>query len=315
MSASLTVSELYEALRTKLELVWAAGALGAQRTIDASADEDPTISLVGHLNFIHPHRVQVLGKTELDYLQGLRKNSRKDAVTQLFSGKSDCVVISAGHLVPDDIRQRAEATGIPVFASRLNSSELVNNLQYYLTNRFAETVTLHGVFMEVMGIGVLLTGDASVGKSELALELVSRGHRLIADDAPEFARIAPDILSGTCPEVLRDFLEVRGLGVLNIRAMFGDSAIKHNKYLRLVIRIENMSDEQLNLIDRLRGSARIRTVLGVEIPEVTLPVAPGRNLAVLVEAAARNHILRLKGYDASRVFIERQQRHIEQDTV
>ena len=161
-----------------------------------------------------------------------------------------------------------------------------------------------------MGTGVLITGDSSIGKSELALELLTRGHRLIADDATEFSRIAPDTLNGTCPEMLRDFLEVRGLGILNVRAMFGDSAIKQSRNLRLIIVLQDLEDAVK--IDRLHGSRQIRVIQDVEIPEVTLPVGPGRNLAVLLEAAVRNHILISKGYDASEAFIERQKLRLEQ---
>jgi len=162
----------------------------------------------------------------------------------------------------------------------------------------------------VLGMGVLLTGDPAVGKSELALDLITRGSRLVADDAPEFTRIAPDIVSGTCPPLLREFLEVRGLGILNIRAMFGDSSIKRQKYLRLIVHLKRMSADQISSMDRLSGTHANLDVLGVSIPHVTVPVAPGRNLSVLVESAVRNHLLRLKGYDATEVLIERQQQAI-----
>ncbi len=314
MTTPLTVDALFETLHSKLALTWAAGMAGKRRIIRyLPGDEHNDVSLVGHLNFIHPHRIQLIGQTEFNYLQGQRKNSRKDIITQLFSDHSDLVILCEAQAIPDDIRQRADATPLPVFSSPLPSQEIINHLQHYYGSQFAQRITLHGVFMEVIGSGVLITGDPSVGKSELALELVSRGHRLIADDSPEFARVAPDEISGTCPDLLRDFLEVRGLGILNIRAMFGDSAIKQSKYLRLIIHLEKMGEEQITGIDRLRGSRRTRDILGVPISEVTLPVAPGRNLAVMVEAAARTHILALKGYDASQVFIERQQKQIEKN--
>ncbi|HWS02224.1 MAG TPA: HPr(Ser) kinase/phosphatase [Gammaproteobacteria bacterium] len=314
MSTQLTVDALFETLQTQLAFTWVAGHAGKRRTLRyLPGDDSNDISLVGHLNFIHPHRIQLIGQTELSYLDNLRKNSRKDTITQLFSDHSDLVIFCENQPVPDDIRQRADATPLPVLTSSLPSQEIINHLQHYYGHQFAQRVTLHGVFMEVIGSGVLITGDPSVGKSELALELVSRGHRLIADDSPEFSRVAPEEISGTCPELLRDFLEVRGLGILNIRAMFGDSAIKQTKYLRLVIHLEKMGVEQIKDIDRLRGSRRTREILGVQVPEITLPVAPGRNLAVMVEAAARTHILARKGYDASQVFIERQQRQIEKN--
>ncbi|MBU1193033.1 MAG: HPr(Ser) kinase/phosphatase [Gammaproteobacteria bacterium] len=315
MTTPLTVATLFDTLQAKLALSWVAGQNGRHRTIRYEPGDDRTnISLVGHLNFIHPHRIQLIGETEHGYLTGLRKNSRKDAINQLLNDDSDLIIVCDNLAPPDELRQRADALPMPVLSSPLPSQEIISHLQYFYGAMFAQRTTLHGVFMEVMGIGVLITGDPSVGKSELALELVSRGHRLIADDIPEFARVAPDVLSGSCPELLRDFLEVRGLGILNVRAMFGDSAIKQRKYLRLVIHLDKMSEEQIRGIDRLRGSQRTREILSIHVPEITLPVAPGRNLAVMVEAAARTHILAMKGYDASQVFIERQQKQIEQNT-
>jgi len=155
-------------------------------------------------------------------------------------------------------------------------------------------------------MGVLLTGDSGIGKSELALDLINRGHTLIADDAPAFHRTSNDAIVGTCPDVLKDFLEVRGIGILNLRAMFGDTAIRENKRLRLIIRLVALSDAQLLNMDRLHGMHRSRDVLGIEIPEVTVPVAPGRNLDILVEAAVRNEILKRTGYSASEEFLKRQ---------
>lgn len=310
MTASVSVKALFESHRAKLGLEWVAGRPGEERLVQLDETKAGG-SLIGHLNFIHPYVVQVLGTSELHYLQGLAKNSRADAVRQLFSDKTALVLITDGLRVPGDLKEQAEWTNTPLIGSPLPSHDVVDNLQYYLGSLFAEKVTLHGVFMEVMGIGTLITGASSIGKSELALELVTRGHRLIADDAPEFAHVAPDTLLGSCPEPLQSFLEVRGLGILNVRAMFGDTAIKTNKYLRLIIHLERMNEKRLQEIDRLQGNRRTRNVLGVEIPEITLPVAPGRSLAVLVEAAVRNHILKLKGYDAATDFIKRQQRYIE----
>lgn len=309
MSTTLDIRTLFDDLEDKLGLSWICGAGYEDSIIHTSRDHGAEISLVGQLNLINPHRVQVLGRKELEYFDRLRKNSRKDAIGQLFTGDSTLVIIASRLNAPEDLKAAATARRIPVLSSRLKSQETIENLQYYLTNYFAEKITLHGVFMEVMGTGVLITGESSIGKSELALELLTRGHRLIADDAPEFARVAPDTLIGTCPEMLREFLEVRGLGILNVRAMFGASAIKQSRNLRLIIRLQDM-DEAAKM-DRLHGSRQIRTIQDVEIPEVTLPVGPGRNLSVLVEAAVRNHILISKGYDASEAFIERQKKRLE----
>ncbi len=309
MSNSLTIRALHDALREKLGLDWISGEQFGDNIVSSSGDARADRSLVGQLNLINQHRIQVLGSRELEYLDNLKKNSRKDAISLLFSGQSILVIIAKGLPAPEDLLRAAEDSGTPVLSSRLSGQETIKNLQYYLSNHFAEKITLHGVFMEVMGTGVLITGESSIGKSELALELLTRGHRLIADDAPEFARSAPDTLTGTCPEMLRDFLEVRGLGILNVRAMFGASSIKPNRNLRLIIVLQDMEDAIK--MDRLHGSKRMRSILDVEIPEITLPVGPGRNLAVLLETAVRNHILNTKGYDASQAFIERQKRRLE----
>jgi HPr kinase/phosphorylase len=309
MSVTLEINTLYDALQERLRLGWFSGEAYRDKIVHSSKDDSTEISLVGHLNLIHQHRIQVLGSRELEFLDKLKKNSRKDAIAQLMSGQTKLIIITRGLPAPADLTTATEAAAVPILASRLPGQELIRNLQYYLSNFFAEKITLHGVFMEVMGTGVLITGESSIGKSELALELLTRGHRLIADDATEFARIAPDTLNGTCPEMLRDFLEVRGLGILNVRAMFGAGAIKQNRNLRLIIILQEL--ENAAEIDRLHGSKRMRKIQDVEIPEITLPVGPGRNLAVLLEAAVRNHILNTKGYDASQAFIDRQKRRLE----
>jgi HPr kinase/phosphorylase len=312
MPGTLTAGELFTSHREQLCLQWLAGKAGHDRTLREGSivqGMDKFLgALVGHMNLSYPNRIQVLGDDELSYLNSLGKNSHQDAVTRLFADKPAFIIIAGVAAVPDELVQLAEQTGTPIFTSILPSYKLISHLQYYLSNLLAERITLHGVFMDVMSIGVLICGDSSMGKSELAFELLTRGHRLIADDAPEFSRIAPDIVNGTCPPLLDGFLEVRGLGVLNVRAMFGDNVIKANKYLRLIIRLEDMREDDSWEVDRLRGSVRMRNVLDVDIPEITLPVGPGRNLAVLIEGAALNHIQHLKGYDAAQDFIDRQRR-------
>ena len=309
MSTALEIQSLYNALGEILGLEWISDKALGTTSLKPSKEELGEVSIAGRLNLINQHLVQVIGARELEYLDNLKKNSRKDAIGQLSSGQSKLVVMAKRLPPPSDLRAGLEAGKIPLLSSDQPSEEIIRNLQYHLSNYFAEKITLHGVFMEVMGTGVLITGESSIGKSELALDLLSRGHRLIADDATEFSRIAPDILNGVCPEMLRDFLEVRGLGILNVRAMFGDSAIKKNRYLRLIIVLQEI--EEAIKIDRLHGSRRVCTIQNVKIPELTLPVGPGRNLAVLLEAAVRNHILRSKGYDAGQAFIDRQKKRLE----
>ena len=304
------VRDLHDALHERLRLAWVAGQAGADKALLSSAADASTGIIAGPLNYIHPNRVQVIGPAEDNYLNGLQPNARRQALQQLFAEQPALVILVNGIAGLPELASMADDSGVALMRSPLPDNQVLDNLQYYASLFLSEKTTLHGVFLEVLGMGVLLTGDPAVGKSELALDLITRGSRLVADDAPEFTRIAPDIISGTCPPLLREFLEVRGLGILNIRAMFGDSSIKRTKYLRLIVHLMRMSAEQIAGMDRLSGAYTNRDVLGVSIPQVTVPVAPGRNLAVLVESAVRNHLLRLKGYDATEVLIERQQQAI-----
>ncbi len=310
MHQAVSTRDLYEALRDRLALERLAGDAGMDRPL---SDREGAPILAGPLNFIHPNRIQVVGEAEAAFLGGLPAEARRDAVNRLFEGEPAAVILAEGIEADDLLVTAAEASSTPLLRTPGAISELLDHLQYYSSIALAERVTLHGVFMEVLGMGVLITGDPAVGKSELALELISRGNRLIADDAAEFFRIAPDTISGTCPALLQDFLEVRGLGIVNVRAMFGDSAIKRNKYLRLIVQLRRMTDDELAAVDRLSGCHSTRPVLGLDVAEVTIPVAPGRNMAILVETAVRNHMLKLKGYDASEVFIESQRRAVSGD--
>lgn len=327
LTNQLSIEDLYNTHHEKLDLKWVAGQQGAKHAIirneESTAvkktsrkktndtDAASSLSLVGYLNLIHPHQIQIIGNMEIKYLEGLRDISMQDAITQIFRSEPACIIIAEGCKVPTLIKRKSNEHSIPLFSSSISSSKLSDALHYFLTNIFADMLTLHGVYMEIMAIGVLITGPSGIGKSELALELISRGHRLIADDAPLFSRITPDIIDGTCPETLQDFLEVRGLGIINVRELFGDSAIKKNKYLKLIVQLHPMDKKNLLLLDRLEGSYNTRNILDMEIPEITLPVAPGRNLAIMLECAARNHILRVSGYDAAEVFAKRQTNLIE----
>ena len=332
LTNELSIEDLYTIHHEKLELEWVAGQQGAKHAIirdeqlptatksskkktskkshSSTAETPRSLSLVGHLNLIHPHQIQIIGNIEIKYLEGLRDISMQDAVTQIFKSQPACLIIADGCDVPTLLKRKSNEHSIPLFSTPENGSRLSDVLRYFLSNLFADMLTLHGVYMEVMAIGVLITGPSGIGKSELALELISRGHRLIADDAPLFSRITPDIIDGTCPKTLQDFLEVRGLGIINVRELFGDSAIKKNKYLKLIVQLQPMDNKNLLELDRLEGSYNTRNILDMEIPEITLPVAPGRNLAILMECAARNHILRVSGYNASDIFTKRQTKHI-----
>jgi len=310
----VTSRDLYNALKDKLGLEWKAGHIGSDRNLKGDFPGAASQGLAGPLNYIHPNRIQIIGRAELTYFGGLDRNLFIDVLEKLFFAQPAAVLLADGVPVDGQFVNYAERSGTPLWCSALPDKMVIDELQYFLTHALAERTSQHGVFMEVLGTGVLLTGSPATGKSELALELIARGHRLIADDAPVFSRIAPDIISGTCPPLLQDFLEVRGLGVINIRTMFGDSAIKQEKYLRLIIRLQPMNDAELKKVDRLRGSYNRTNVLGIPITEVILPVAPGREMSILVEVAVRQFILMKKGYDATEEFIYRQQHAIDTST-
>jgi HPr kinase/phosphorylase len=203
------------------------------------------------------------------------------------------------------------ASHVPLLTSPHPSPHVVDVLRLYLSRVLAASTTLHGVFLDVLEMGVLITGASAIGKSELALELISRGHGLIADDIVEVDRVSPELIEGRCPEVLRDFLEVRGIGILNIRTTFGETAVRPRKSLKLIVHLEDLSDEQFKRLDRMSVNASYQEVLGVKIRKVVIPVAAGRNLAVLVETAVRNFVLNLRGIDPTREFIERQAKLME----
>lgn len=297
-------------LSSKINLKWVAGQEDPDRPIhEVKVSEHAT--LIGHLNLIHKNIIQVIGKTECEYLQNIDEDFRNNVLQQIFSDHTVAIIIADDMPIPDKLIEFANKGHVPLLSCKTHSNEVVDIARFYLHDLFSDKQIVHGVFMEVLGTGVMITGESSVGKSELALDLISRGHRLIADDAPELTRIGPDILDGRSPSVLRDFMEVRGLGVLNIREMYGNNALKINKHLRLIIHMVRLSKEELAKIDRLEGARRMRNILGVDIPEVLLPVAPGRNLAVLVEAAVRNHILRYSGYDATKELMNIQQQAID----
>ena len=227
MKEILSAESIIVNLASKIELKWVAGAEDP-RTPLHEVDVNEHATLIGHLNLIHKNIIQVIGKTECNYLQSLDDDFRKSTLKQLFTSKTVAIILSDDLPVPDLLSQYANKHKVPVLSCKAESNDVVDIARYYLHELFSNKEILHGVFMEVLGIGVLITGESSVGKSELALELISRGHRLVADDAPEFTRIAPDILDGRSPSLLHGFMEVRGLGILNIREMYGDNAIKIN---------------------------------------------------------------------------------------
>jgi len=309
---SVTARDLFEELQDRLQLEWVSGPAGDDAPALSPLDLTERPAAAGFLNLIHPNRVQVLGGEESAYLESLDAGERAETIDRMFTRRPLAILFGDALPVPEAVRIRAAGSDTALIRSRLRSHEVVSYIDYHIARRLARRVTLHGVFMEMFTIGVLITGEPASGKSELALELLTRGHRLIADDAPEFSQISPEIIDGTCPEVLQDCLEVRGLGVLNVRHMFGDSAIKQNKFLRLIIHLDvpQVGGGPLDE-DRLRGNSSTLDVLGVAVHRIRIPVMAGRNLAVMAEAAVRDFMLKMKGYDAAAEFLERHSRLLQ----
>lgn len=286
---------------------WIAGLRGEGRVLEHGQSVSRRPSLVGYLNVIYPNKVQIIGTEELNYLDGRDSRQRWEAIQKIAAYRPAALIVTKEQPVPADLREMAEETDTPLWLSSKRGHELLTYLQYHLARTLAPRVTLHGVFLEVFSIGVLITGESGSGKSELALELISRGHRLVADDATEFTLIAPDVIDGACPELLQDLLEVRGLGVLNVREMFGHTAVKPSKYLRLVIHLKPLREgDDTDAMKRITGDVGRRNILDVDVPMITIPVAPGRNLSVLVEAAVRSQALKSKGIDPAQTFMDRQ---------
>lgn len=314
MSSNLSIAELAErhGATLGLEIVH----LDPERAhpLPTESTAGGPLPLVGHLNVVQPNRIQVFGPAELDWWAERDTADRRSLLRQLISDDLFAIVVTDAQNVPADIADAARRHGIPLLRATSSCEQLVSTLRHFLNHELAPRTTRHGVFIDVLGTGVLLTGDPAVGKSELALELVSRGHSLVADDAPEFSRPAPDTIDGESTPVLKDFLEVRGLGVLNIRSMYGDAAIRHRKRLQLVLHLALLNESLRDQLDRLNGNIGQTEILGLGIPSMTLPVAPGRNLAVLVEAAVRNFLLLRRGYTAADDLMQRQRQALDGDT-
>ena len=312
--AQINVSELFKQTRLKLKLNWIAGLDGGTKQLNSEKVTKPSLALIGHLNFVHPNRVQVLGCAEMDYLRSLSIIAMQQAISNLYSTDLAAIVVANGEKAPKELVNAANINKTPLFTTPMQSPQLMDLLSHYLKQAIAESTSLHGVFIEVQGFGVLIKGNPAIGKSELALELITRGHRLIADDIVDFYRISPERLEGRCPELLQDFLEVRGLGILNIRALFGDNSVKPTKPLDLIIQLELADLQKPQELDRLNVKMQHENILEVDITKVVIPIAAGRNIAVLVEVAVRNHILLMRGVNATQQFTKRQKQLMQKES-
>ncbi|MCL2525095.1 MAG: HPr(Ser) kinase/phosphatase [Betaproteobacteria bacterium] len=297
--------QLYEDNREKLLLSWLVGQENNRR-IEIRDAYNYGAEVVGHINTIHPERLQVLGQAELEWAEHIGNRRFGQMFHDLLAARPPAVIVADGLPPSPLVLEACTQSETPLILSPKPCSAVIDLLRIYLSARLADTVNMHGVFMDVLGMGVLITGESGIGKSELALELISRGHGLVADDVVEMARIAPATIDGSCPGMLRDFLEVRGLGLLNIRTIFGEIASRRRMRLKLIVHLQRGTASAD--APRLPLDAQTQEVLGVPIRKVVIPVAAGRNLAVLLEAAVRNTILQLRGIDSMQDFMERQQR-------
>jgi HPr kinase/phosphorylase len=294
------VARLHDDNREALSLGWLAGrdsTAAVRREAAASA------SLIGHLNLTHPNAIQVIGAFEAGTVAGF--------VERLFAAAPAAVIVADGVTPPPALVEAAARSHTPLFTSPFPAARVIEKLTRYLGKALAESTERHGVFMDVLGLGVLITGESGVGKSELGLELISRGHGLVADDVVEISRIAAATLEGRCPPMLKDFLEVRGLGLLNIRTIFGETAVRPKMRLKLVAHLDRPSAGGRDSAERLPLADMSEDILGVTVRRVVIPVAAGRNLAVLIEAAVRNHILQLRGVNSMAEFMERQKKELQ----
>jgi HPr kinase/phosphorylase len=304
----VNVARLHDDNREALALAWVAGREGprAVRREDAQA-----ASLIGHLNLTHPNSIQVIGAYEAGLAERHTGAKRAELAARLVAAKPSIVVFADGVTPFPELVAAARESATAIFATPHGAARVIEQLSRYLAKALAETTELHGVFMDVLGLGVLITGESGVGKSELGLELISRGHGLVADDVVEVSRIAVGALEGRCPPLLKDFIEVRGLGVLNIRTIFGEAALRPRKNLKLIVHLEKPAAAEGVPLERLPLKPGSEAVMGVDIRKVTIPVAAGRNLAVLTEAAVRNYELQLRGFDSTQEFIGRQSQHMQ----
>ena len=310
---SISAEALFEAHRELLHWEWIAGHAHPERRFDEAAvrDAQSAADLVGYLNYIHPYRVQIVGRREVAYLSQSAPEDQERRISRIVTLEPPVLIAADGVTPPDRLVAMCDRAEIPLFVTAESAGQVIDIVRAYLAQLFAERITRHGVFMDILGLGVLLTGESGLGKSELGLELISRGHGLVADDAVDFYKISQSALEGRCPALLLNLLEVRGIGLLDIRAIFGETAVRRKMRLKLIVHLvrkETMERE----FERLPYEPLYEDVLGMPVRKAVITVDAGRNLAVLVEAAVRNTILQLRGIDTYQEFIERHQKAMQQ---
>ena len=311
--SSISAEALFEKHRQALRWEWVAGHAHPERRFDDAAVRDArsAADLIGYLNYIHPYRVQIVGRREVAYLSEDSDEDIERRVARIVTLEPPMIIVADGQAPPNRLVAMCDRAEIPLFVTAESAGHVIDVVRAYLSQLFAERTTRHGVFMDILGLGVLLTGESGLGKSELGLELISRGHGLVADDAVDLYRIAQTSLEGRCPELLANLLEVRGIGLLDIKAIFGETAVRRKMRLNLLVHLvrkETMERE----FERLPYEPLFEDILGVPVRKVVIAVDAGRNLAVLVEAAVRNTVLQLRGIDTYAEFVRRHQLAMDQ---
>ena len=305
---SISAEALFEEHRQALHWEWVAGHAHPERRFDEAAVRDArsAADLIGYLNYIHPYRVQIVGRREVAYLSDDSDEDIERRISRIVTLEPPMIIVADGQAPPNRLVAMCDRADIPLFVTAESAGHVIDVMRAYLGQLFAERTTRHGVCMDILGLGVLLTGESGLGKSELGLELISRGHGLVADDAVDLYRISQTALEGRCPELLLNLLEVRGIGLLDIKAIFGETAVRRKMRLKLLVHLvrkETMERE----FERLPYEPLFEDILGVPVRKVVIAVDAGRNLAVLVEAAVRNTVLQLRGIDTYADFVRRHQ--------
>ena len=311
---AINANRLFAAFRETLRWEWLAGLGASERRFDEMAVRSARsgADLVGYLNYIHPYRLQVLGEREVAYLTNATPEDCARRVARIVKLEPPVLVLADGQQAPAALLTMCEQAQIPMFSTAEASAFVIDVLRAYLSKHFADRTTMHGVFMDILGLGVLITGESGLGKSELGLELITRGNGLVADDAVDLYRINQTTSEGKCPELLQNLLEVRGIGLLDIRAIFGETAVRRKMRLKLIVHLvrkETMEREY----ERLPQEPLTQDVLGIPVRKVVIQVVAGRNIAVLVEAAVRNTILQFRGIDTYQEFVDRHRQAMERD--
>ena len=303
---------LFEDHRAALKWEWVAGLGASERRFDEVAVRAARsgADLVGYLNYIHPYRVQLLGEREIAYLSNGSPEDCARRIARIVTLEPPVLIIADGQVAPDTLLSMCERAQIPMFATQESAAFVIDVLRAYLSKHFADRTSMHGVFMDILGVGLMITGESGLGKSELGLELISRGHGLVADDAVDLYRINQTTIEGRCPELLQNLLEVRGIGLLDIKAIFGETAVRRKMRLKLIVHLVRRETLEREY-ERIPYEPLMQDVLGIPVRKVVIQVVAGRNIAVLVEAAVRNVILQLRGIDTYQEFVERHRQAME----